>query len=66
VARGMAPDAEVLKVHHHGHADSSEPAWLDALGPRVALIPIVTWETWNGGASQLVGRTAVARPHRID
>jgi hypothetical protein len=27
----------------------------------------LTWETWNGGGSQLeVGRSAAARPHRID
>lgn len=40
--------SEVLKVHHHGVADATEPAWLAAVDPRVGLIPITTYETTAG------------------
>jgi beta-lactamase superfamily II metal-dependent hydrolase len=48
VAAGVALDSEVLKVHHHGHSDSGEPAYLAAVNPRAALIPITVYETYNG------------------
>jgi beta-lactamase superfamily II metal-dependent hydrolase len=41
-------ESEVLKVHHHGVADATEPAWLAAVDPRVGLIPITTYETTAG------------------
>ena len=48
VAAGAILDSEVLKVHHHGHGDSGEPAYLAAVNPRAALIPITVYETYNG------------------
>jgi len=48
LASGAPLQASVLKVHHHGLYDSSEPAYLDAVNPRVAMIPIVTYESFNG------------------
>jgi competence protein ComEC len=38
VARGTAPDVDVLKVGHHGSTSSSTPAFLAALRPEVAVI----------------------------
>ena len=40
--------SEVLKVHHHGVADASEPTYLAAVHPRVGLIPITTYESNSG------------------
>jgi competence protein ComEC len=41
-------ESEVLKVHHHGVADATEPSWLVAVNPRVGLIPISTFESSAG------------------
>jgi beta-lactamase superfamily II metal-dependent hydrolase len=41
-------ESEVLKVHHHGVADATEPAWLAAVNPRVGLIPISSYESTAG------------------
>ena len=41
-------ESEVLKVHHHGVADASEPAYLGAVNPRVGLIPITSYESYSG------------------
>jgi competence protein ComEC len=41
-------ESEVLKVHHHGVADASEPAYLGAVNPRVGLIPITRYESYSG------------------
>lgn len=41
-------ESEVLKVHHHGVADASEPAYLSAVNPRVGLIPITSYESSSG------------------
>jgi beta-lactamase superfamily II metal-dependent hydrolase len=48
IGSGHPLDSEVLKVHHHGVADASEPAYLDAVRPRVGLIPITTDESMSG------------------
>jgi competence protein ComEC len=48
LAGGTALQSEVLKVHHHGVVDASDPAYLAAVNPRVGLIPIATVETWDG------------------
>ena len=45
----LAP-CDVLKLAHHGSASSSDPAWLDALRPRIAIAS--------------VGRRASPLPHR--
>jgi competence protein ComEC len=40
VERGLAADhgaCDVLKLSHHGSGTSSDPAWLDALEPRLAI-----------------------------
>ncbi len=41
-------ESELLKVHHHGVSDASDPAYLSAVNPRVGLIPITTYESSNG------------------
>jgi len=38
-------EGEVLKVHHHGHYDSSAPDYLTAVNPRVGMIPASKYET---------------------
>lgn len=48
LASGPPLDSEILKVHHHGVADASEPAYLNAVRPRVGLIPISTDESFSG------------------
>ena len=45
---GVRLESEVLKIHHHGLDDTSEPEWLDAVSPRVGLIPITTYESFSG------------------
>ncbi len=47
-AKGSAIDTEVLKVHHHGLDDSSPADWVNAVNPRVGLIPITTYESSLG------------------
>ncbi len=46
--KGSALDSEALKIHHHGLDDSSPAEWLAAVNPRVALIPITTFESSLG------------------
>jgi beta-lactamase superfamily II metal-dependent hydrolase len=41
-------ESEVLKVHHHGHIDSTDPVYLGQVAPRVGLIPIATYESYSG------------------
>jgi competence protein ComEC len=48
VAQGVTLDASVLKVHHHGSANASDQAYLDAVHPRAALIPITSYESYGG------------------
>lgn len=48
LAEGATLAASVLKVHHHGASDASEPAYLAAVGPRVGWIPISTDESLSG------------------
>jgi len=47
LAAGVPLAASVLKVHHHGASDASEPAYLAALDPRVGLLPIATEESFD-------------------
>jgi len=48
LASGLPLAASALKVHHHGAADASEPAYLAAADPRVGLFPIATEESFDG------------------
>ncbi|HET7225369.1 MAG TPA: MBL fold metallo-hydrolase [Candidatus Eisenbacteria bacterium] len=48
LAQHAVLDASLLKVHHHGSANASDPGWLDAVHPRVGLIPITTYESTGG------------------
>lgn len=48
VEEGFELNSEILKVHHHGVNDASTPAYLDAVDPWVALIPVATYETYFG------------------
>lgn len=45
---GAALDASLLKVHHHGSANASDAGYVVAVHPRVALVPIVTYESTGG------------------
>ncbi|NNF08476.1 MAG: MBL fold metallo-hydrolase [Candidatus Eisenbacteria bacterium] len=46
---GEALESEVLKVHHHGVNDASNTGFLQAVNPRVGMIPIASFETSDGG-----------------
>ena len=52
--------ATVLKVPHHGSAHSSSAAFLDAAGPRVALISLGLGNTYGFPAPAVLGRYAEA------
>jgi beta-lactamase superfamily II metal-dependent hydrolase len=41
-------ESEVLKIHHHGHIDSSDPTYLTTVAPRVGMIPISAYEATSG------------------
>ena len=45
---GATMEASLLKVHHHGSANASDADYLAAVHPRVALIPMVTYESSGG------------------
>ena len=47
IASATELGATVLKVHHHGSANASEPAYLAAVDPRVGLIPITKYESFG-------------------
>ncbi len=49
--------AHVLKVAHHGSA-YQEPAFLDAVSPLVALVPVGTGNTYGHPAPEVLGRLA--------
>ncbi len=40
LARGLAPEADVLKVAHHGSAYSTRGEWVDAVKPDYAVISV--------------------------
>lgn len=40
LARGLAPEADVLKVAHHGSAYSTREEWVDAVNPDYAVISV--------------------------
>jgi beta-lactamase superfamily II metal-dependent hydrolase len=48
LAAGATLESEALKVHHHGHSDATDPAYLAAVNPRVGLIPMSVYESYNG------------------
>jgi len=57
-AEGTGLDSEVLKVHHHGLNDASSPPFLQAVNPRVGMIPLAAYEfdssnPYAGAASKL-------------
>lgn len=63
--RGDPIDSEVLKVHHHGVSDASSGVWLDAVSPRLGMIPIVTYESFDGTlpSTAVLGRLRDRRIH---
>lgn len=48
LTQAVTLDASVLKVHHHGSANASDAAYLEAVHPRVGLIPITSYESFGG------------------
>lgn len=65
VQSGVSLDSELLKIHHHGVNDASSAVWLDAVHPRVGMIPIATYESYDGTlpTTAVLGRL---RERRID
>jgi beta-lactamase superfamily II metal-dependent hydrolase len=65
VLSGAGVDSEVLKIHHHGVNDASSAVWLDAVNPRVGLIPIATFESYDGTlpTTAVLGRLEERRIH---
>jgi beta-lactamase superfamily II metal-dependent hydrolase len=47
VAAHTPLESEVLKVHHHGHSNASEPSYLVAVKARVGLVPICSYESYG-------------------
>jgi len=41
-------ESEVLKIHHHGHVNATDPTYLGAVNPRVGLIPMTVYESNSG------------------
>jgi hypothetical protein len=65
VQSGHPLDSEVLKIHHHGVNDASSNTWLDAVNPRVGLIPITSYEAFDGTlpTTAVLGRMRARRIH---
>ncbi|MGY1665565.1 ComEC/Rec2 family competence protein [Geodermatophilus sp. SYSU D00696] len=65
--RGVDLTADVLKVPHHGSADA-DPAFLAAVGARVAIVSVGAHNTYGHPAPRLVSALARAgtRVHRTD
>ncbi len=55
---GLGLDAEVLKVGHHGSDTSSADAFLDAVGPEVAVISVGTDNRYDHPAPETLDRIA--------
>ncbi len=53
----QAVSSEVLKVGHHGSAGASGDAWLDAVGPKVAVISVGE-NTYGHPSPETLGRLA--------
>lgn len=54
------PQADFLKVAHHGSATSTMPQLLDAVHPRVALISVGTRNTYGHPRGEVLARLAAA------
>ena len=65
VQRGGPLDSEVLKVHHHGVNDASTGGFLDAVNPRIGMIPITSYESFSGTlpTTAVLGRLRERRIH---
>ena len=50
-AEGGALDADVLQVGHHGSHNATTPELLDAVTPRVAVIPVGKWTFGRTGGN---------------
>ncbi|HJP70935.1 MAG TPA: ComEC/Rec2 family competence protein, partial [Candidatus Limnocylindria bacterium] len=61
LARGAIPEADVLKVGHHGSTSSTTPGLLDAARPTVALISDGTGNEYGHPAPETLAALA-ARP----
>ena len=67
LASGQSLQADVLKVPHHGSAHQ-EPAFLDAVGARVAITSVGTGNSYGHPAAETLDRVraAGARSYRTD
>jgi beta-lactamase superfamily II metal-dependent hydrolase len=62
---GRSLDSEVLKVHHHGVNDASQPAFLTAVNPRVGMIPVSAYES-DAGTLPTTAVLQRLRERRVD
>lgn len=58
-------NASLLKVHHHGSANASDAPYLEAVRPRVGLIPITAYESTNGTLPSTIVLQRL-RDHAVD
>lgn len=65
IQSGVALQASLLKVHHHGSANASDDAYLTAVHPRIGLIPICTYES-TGGSLPSTTVLQRLRDHGVD
>jgi beta-lactamase superfamily II metal-dependent hydrolase len=56
---GSELEAEYFKAHHHGRYDGTGSTLLQAVNPRVALLP-VSWKEYRGGWEDYLGDSAAA------
>lgn len=70
-------DVEMYKAHHHGRNDGSSRPWLNALRPRVSLVPVEvdqydgpagSWDAFLGQSGPVLERleAAGADPYIVD
>ena len=56
-----APQADLLKVGHHGSATSSTPEFLDAVKPRFAVVSVGFYNSFHHPRPDVMQRYAVSR-----
>ena len=66
LARGLAPEADVLKVAHHGSAYSTREEWVDAVKPDYAVISVGENNGYGHPARETLERLESAEILRTD
>ncbi len=60
VAPEVGGEVEVVKVHHHGSATSTNPTWLSTLSPKAAIISAGTGNSYGHPTSAALSRLHAA------